>query len=115
MIKKIKGLIKYTTQSFPKNEKERIEHAKVEAYNEAINDVLDAVKTNQLKSGYVKIISSEGSFEKSCKEIQLKEVAKKLRRDNSGEEGFYAFLKFLWVQFPDNREDARLDEVVPYK
>ena len=40
MIHKIKGLIKYTDCSMPSNEQERINKAKVEAYNQAIEDVV---------------------------------------------------------------------------
>jgi hypothetical protein len=44
MIKEIQGLRKVTDCSMPSNEKERIHKAETNAYNQAINDVVELVK-----------------------------------------------------------------------
>lgn len=44
MIKEIQGLRKFTDCSMPSNEKERINKAEVDAYNQAINDAIEIVK-----------------------------------------------------------------------
>jgi hypothetical protein len=67
-----------------------------------------------LKKGYVKITGSEVDFEKVCKESELIKIGKEIFADHPGEEGYYNFIKFLWVQFPDEREECRLDCIVPY-
>ncbi len=70
----------------------------------------------ELKKGYIKIkgYESASSFEKICKESEMLEVGKKIFNDHPGEDGYYTFTKFLWVIYPDNRYDCRLDDIVPY-
>lgn len=44
MIKEIEGLRKYNVCSVPVNEEERTNNAKIEAYNQALIDVIELVK-----------------------------------------------------------------------
>lgn len=46
MINKIKGLRKYTDCSMPSNEEERLHKAEVSAYNQAIDDVVKRLQTD---------------------------------------------------------------------
>lgn len=46
-------------------------------------------------------------------EENLKLAAKIIYEKHKGEAGYYDYLKFLWVKYPDDRKDARLINVVP--
>jgi len=72
---------------------------------------------NELKTGYVKISGCDKAegFIKTCKESEILKIGKKLFEEHPGENGYYNFTKFLWVQFPDNRPECRLDEIVSYE
>ena len=69
-----------------------------------------------LKAGYVKIEGCDNAtgFQKICKESELQKVGKEIYAERPGQEGYYNFTKYLWVQYPDDRPECRLDDVVPY-
>lgn len=55
MIKKIKGLKKFTDCSVPSNEAERISKAKVSAYNQAIDDVVKLCNLQNVSNNEVAV------------------------------------------------------------
>lgn len=63
---------------------------------------------------HLKITGSEVTFLKIVKEEELEAVAKEIYKEHPGEDGYYNFTKFLWVEYPDGKE-IRLDEAVPYE
>ena len=67
----------------------------------------------KLSEGYVKIVGVDkaSGFEKICKESEIDEVGKKISEDHPGAEGYYNFIKFLWVQYPDGKE-CQLDNLM---
>lgn len=70
----------------------------------------------ELKTGFVKIEGCDNAtgFERICKESELQKVGKEIFAEHPGENGYYSFTKFLWVKYPDNRLEHRLDDVVSY-
>lgn len=70
----------------------------------------------ELKNGFVKIEGCDNAtgFERICKESELHKVGKEIFAEHTGEDGYYNFTKFLWVKYPDDRPEHRLDDVVPY-
>ena len=70
----------------------------------------------ELTTGYVKIKGCDNAtgFERICKESDLTTIAKEIYKQHPGEDGYYSFTKFLWVQFSDGREECRLDDLVGY-
>ena len=70
----------------------------------------------ELKAGYVKIEGCDNAtgFERICKESELQKVGKEIFAEHPGEDGYYNFTKYLWVNYPDDRPECRLDDLVPY-
>ena len=70
---------------------------------------------SELAPGYVKITGVEGASDyiEIVKESDLQAVGKKIYAKHPGTDGYYNFLKYLWVEFPDDRPDTRLNEIVP--
>jgi hypothetical protein len=70
----------------------------------------------ELKAGYVKIEGCDNAtgFKRICKESELQKVGKEIFAEHPGEDGYYNFTKFLWVNYPDDRPECRLDDLVPY-
>ena len=70
----------------------------------------------ELKTGFVKIEGCDNAtgFQRICKESELQKVGREIFAEHPGESGYYNFTKFLWVKYPDNRPEHRLDDVVPY-
>lgn len=71
---------------------------------------------HELKTGFVKIFGCDNAsgFEVICGESELEKVAKEIYAEHPGADGYYTFTKFLWVKYPDNRPEQRLDSVVQY-
>jgi len=73
-------------------------------------------QASKLKEGFVKIVGCDNAdgFEKICKESELLKVGKEIFSEHPGEDGYYSFTKYLWIEYPDDRNDVRLDDLVPY-
>jgi hypothetical protein len=66
---------------------------------------------------YVTIVGCDeaSGFTQMCKESDIIMVGKEIYKKHTGDKGYYNFNKFLWVEFPDGREECRLDDIVPYE
>lgn len=74
---------------------------------------------NDLLPGEVLINGSEVEFQLKVKEEDLEKEARKIYAqsvvDYGKEDCYYSFTKFLWVKFPDGRQEERLDSIVEYE
>lgn len=88
----------------------------VEIPLEFIAPLLNKGQPQKLEAGFVKIEGCEDAegFERIVKESDLQKTAKEIYAQHPGEEGYYGFTKYLWVSFPDDRQECRLDDIVPY-
>ncbi len=77
--------------------------------------IIPKLPTSELDAGYVKITGVEGAsdYVEIVKESDLQAVGKRIYAKHPGADGYYDFLKYLWVEFPDDRPDTRLNEIVP--
>jgi hypothetical protein len=78
-----------------------------------IDIILRRNKKIEPKNGYVTIVGSEIEFNKIVKEEHLEKEARQIYKDHPGEKGYYTFLKYLWIQYPDDRDAQRLNEIIP--
>jgi hypothetical protein len=69
---------------------------------------------NSIPNGFVKIIGADraNGFEKLIRKENISKMGKELYLKYPGSDGYYNFLKFLWIKYP-NGEEKRLCEIVP--
>lgn len=72
------------------------------------------------KEGQIRIFHAESDFEIFCDEMELPKACKKLWDDPPGytpesTHAWYDFLKYIWIEYPDDRPDERLTKYLDSK
>lgn len=76
----------------------------------------DIRKSPFFVSDIIKIVGCDkaSGFSMSIIESELEKTAKKIYEEHPGKEGYYNFIKYLWIEYNDGRESVRLDSVIDY-
>ena len=80
----------------------------------AMEEYANQKQPNFIPDGFVKIIGCDKieGFEKLIRKEDIAKIAKQIYLDHPGTDGYYNFLKFLWVKYP-NKKEERLCEIIP--